>query len=62
MVFSVDGKRGLIHLQPMTKSDKIKQIKAEQAEKTLDIFAMLAEHGVTIINGQLVETIGTDEE
>ena len=46
----------------MTKSDKIKQIKAEQAEKTLDIFAMLAEHGVTIINGQLVDTIGTDEE
>jgi hypothetical protein len=46
----------------MTKSDKINEIKAKQTEKTLEIFAMLAEHGVTIINGQLVETIGTDEE
>jgi hypothetical protein len=46
----------------MTNSDKINEIKAKQAEKTLEIFAMLAEHGVTIINGQLVETIGTDEE
>jgi hypothetical protein len=46
----------------MTKSDKINEIKAKQAEKSLDIFAMLAEHGVTIINGQLVETIGTEEE
>ena len=49
----------------MTNSDKInkiKQLKAEQAEKNLAIFAMLAEHGVTIINGQLVETIGTDED
>ena len=46
----------------MTKSDTIKEIKAKQAEKTLAIFAMLAEHGVTIVNGQLVETIGTDEE
>jgi len=46
----------------MTKSDKINEIKAKQAEKTLEIFAMLAEHGVTIINGQLVETIENDEE
>jgi hypothetical protein len=46
----------------MSKNEKLAEIAAKQAEANMAIFAMLAEHGVTIINGQLVETIGTDEE
>ena len=29
---------------------------------TFKLFAMLADHGITIVNGQLVEAIENDEE
>ena len=45
-----------------TKTNKIAEIAAKQAETNLLIFSMLADHGITIVNGQLVETIENDEE
>lgn len=46
----------------MSKNEKLAEIAAKQAEANMAIFAMLADHGVTIINGQLVEAIENDEE
>jgi len=66
-------RRDLVHLdhvesnnskpkQNMSKNEKLAEIAAKQAEANMAIFAMLADHGVTIINGQLVEAIENDEE
>ncbi len=46
----------------MTKNEKLAEIAAKQAETNLSIFAMLADHGITIVDGQLIEAIETDEE
>jgi len=46
----------------MTKNEKLAEIASKQAETNRSIFAMLAEHGITIVNGQLVEAIENDEE
>ena len=48
--------------QNMTKNEKLAEIAAKQSETNLSIFAMLADHGITIVNGQLVEAIKNDEE
>jgi hypothetical protein len=46
----------------MTKNEKLAEIATKQAETNLSIFAMLADHGITIVNGQLIEAIENDQE
>lgn len=46
----------------MTKNEKLAEIAAKQAETNRSIFDMLVDHGITIVNGQLIEAIGNDEE
>ena len=46
----------------MTKNEKLAEIAAKQAETNLSIFSMLADHGITIVDGKLIEAIENDEE